>query len=112
MKEANGRWRDDLEFVEGHVGEAKSAVIIAPGQSLLLGELGLASAVDGPGFVELLLTEDQDRLRRTIMSYDVGPLFIQGDKLGGVPADFRQLLFKYNVHARSRSGLLFLKRRS
>lgn len=111
MKEPSGRWRDDVEFVKGHVGEAGSAVIIAPGQSLLLGEVGLASAVDGPGFVELLLAEDLDRLRKTILSHDVGPLFIQEDKQGRIPADFRQVLMKYSIHARSAGGLLFLKAR-
>jgi hypothetical protein len=76
-----------------------------------LGEVGLASAVDGPGFVELLLAEDQDRLRKTILSHNVGPLFIQEDKQGRIPADFRQVLMKYSIHARSAGGLLFLKAR-
>jgi hypothetical protein len=89
-----------LRLIEERLNGARSAVIIHPGQSVLLGELGLSSPLDGPGLVEMLLQEDLDRFLAALDRGDVADVFVRLDRDGEIPAIYRDALDGYEPAAR------------
>jgi hypothetical protein len=98
----------NIDFIKARIGNAQSAVIVSPGQSVLFAETGLASAVKGPGVIELLLAKDLDRVLATMLASPVPHVFIQRDKKGELPKAYSTLLSRYRIVDQSESGLTYL----
>lgn len=99
----------NVEFISDRTKGTGSAVILASGQSILFAETGLASAVPGPGIIEMLLLEDQEKLLVTILESQLPHVFIEATSEGGLPETYRRLLERYNVLDTSSAGLLYLQ---
>lgn len=98
-----------VEFIKAKVGESRSAVIIDPGQSVYFAETGLASAVSGPGYGELLLAQDRDRQIENMLSQPVDHLFVRRDNKDNFPDEYSRLLSKYKSVDVESSGLEYLR---
>ncbi len=94
-------------FIKSKVGSADSAAIVDPGQAVLFAETGLASAEPGPGVVEMLLREDEDRFLTAILTSPVPHLFIRPRADGSMPPPYSGLLAAYQV-TDSEQGLQYL----
>jgi len=99
---------ENVAFVLSKIGASKSAVILDPGQSVLFAETGLASAVPGPGMVETLLIDDQNRFIDALMRVPSRHLFIRLNPEGSVPHPYRVLLGAYRIVATDRNMLGYL----
>lgn len=102
----------NARFISQRVGSADSTVILSAGQSVLFAETGLASAVKGPGVVEMLLQENLDELVTTLLKDAQPNLFIDDDGNGQLPVSYQPLLARYAIVDASKNGLLHLQPRS
>lgn len=102
----------NVEFISNRTKNTSSAVILASGQSIFFAETGLASAVSGPGLIEMLLIEDQERLLVTLLARKLSHVFVQATSDGELPEIHRPLLKRYSVQETSSAGLLYLRPRS
>ena len=98
----------NVSFIRSKAQGDRSAAILDPGQSILFIESGLASAVRGPGIIEMLLVEDRERIVADLIKDRVAHVFIRADADGELPIEYRSLLTDYHVDSRSEAGLLFL----
>ncbi|PLP60493.1 hypothetical protein CYK37_04985 [Mesorhizobium loti] len=102
----------NARFIRQRVGSADSTVILSAGQSVLFAETGLASAVKGPGVVEILLQQDLDQLVTTLLKDQQPNLFIDDGGNGQLPEAYQLLLARYAIVDASKKGLLHLQPRS
>jgi len=98
----------NIEFVRARTKEEKSAVILSPAQSLLFAETGLMSAVRGPGVIETLLAEDENKMITEILTEKPANVFIEAHA-GSIPEPYVRLMSEYEVIDASGSGFLYLQ---
>jgi hypothetical protein len=96
-----------VAFIQSRVGSDKVAVILDPGQSILFAEAALASATRGPGVIEMLLKEDEDRLVNGLITSPVRHVFIRSGADGNIPSAYSALLFAYQI-VDSEQGMQYL----
>jgi hypothetical protein len=100
---------ETIAFIKSKVAGDRTAVILDPAQSVYFAETGLASAVAGPGIVEMLLIEDRNRLIETLLTSPVKHLFIRPDEHGNLPDAYRKVQSAYRVSDTDKSyGLQYL----
>ncbi|WP_144379109.1 hypothetical protein [Mesorhizobium amorphae] len=102
----------NARFIRQRVGSADTTVILSGGQSVLFAETGLASAVKGPGVVEMLLQQNLDELVAALLKDAQPDLFIDDDGKGQLPVSYQPLLARYAIVDASKNGLLHLRPRS
>jgi hypothetical protein len=102
---------DTISFIKVKVDGSGTAVIVDPGQSVYFAATGLASAVGGPGMIEMLLTEDRDRFVDALLRSPVKRLFIRLDEHGNVPDPYRRVQSVYRVSDIGKSGLGYFEPR-
>ncbi len=60
-------FRDDLAFIRGELGSDKEVEILAIHQAVFYAELGLPSALHGPGLMETILTRDAREIESQLL---------------------------------------------
>lgn len=106
----DSEFHSNLAFLKGKLQKSTSVVIIDPGQSVFFGELGLASAIPGPGMIEMLLVEDRAEYIANILNGAEPNVFIKVLSNDSIPEPYLPLLQKYHVTSISQYGLAALKR--
>jgi hypothetical protein len=101
--------KEAVTFIKARVGDDRFVEILDPGQSIYFAATGLASATGGPGMIEILLVEDQDRLLNGLLASPVGHIFIKAGVDGEIPLPYRRLLSAYRVVEKIPNGLQHLQ---
>jgi hypothetical protein len=86
-----------IAFIKSKAGRDNTAVILDRGQSVLFAETGLASTEPGPGMVETLLKEDEDRFVNRLLASPVRHIFVRLAADGSIPSPYSALLSAYQV---------------
>jgi hypothetical protein len=103
---------NELEFVKKYAAGKKECLILSKRQGIYYAESGLASPLKGPGFVEMLLNADQDRLIAKILHGGVPCIFIGiGEhSYTGIKLDPQQMRENYLfVAGNSQNTMLYLE---
>jgi hypothetical protein len=102
----------ELGFIKKYGAGKKECLILSKRQGIYYAESGLASPLKGPGFSEMLLNADQDRLIAQILHVGVPCIFIGVDKYSntGIKLDVQQMRENYFVVAvNSQNSMLYLE---
>lgn len=102
----------EIEFVEKYAAGKKECLIHSKRQGIYYAESGLASPFKGPGFVEMLLNADQDRLIAQILHGGVPCIFlgVGASSDPGIKLDVQQMRENYFVVAvNSQNTMLYLE---
>lgn len=102
---------DTISFIKTKVDGSRTAIIVDPGQSVYFAATGLASAIGGPGMIEMLLIEDRDRFVEALLTSPVKHLFIRLDEHGNLPEPYRRVQSVYQISDTAKSGLGYFEPR-
>lgn len=87
---------------------SQSVAILAPNQGLYFAELGLPSAIKGPGIAESFLPEDKTALVDDIQSAKPTNLFIRSEN-GGIPSGYTGVTKGYRLVGQDANGMLYYR---
>ena len=101
----------NVAFMRQYLNRDKETVIITSNQAVYFGELGLSSAISGPGMGEVFLVSDDADFKKQLTSGVSQTLFFQLDQKQLFNQKMAKQLNQYHVVAVSQDHLAFLKKR-
>ncbi len=103
---AGAKLKDAISFIRKNAGQHRRAIILSSEQGIYFGEAHLASAIDGPGVIEMMLRSESDRFMEEVLTAQDVPLFVDIDESGKVSGRWRWILNKYEIVERSPLGVI------
>jgi len=94
---SGARLKDGVSFIRKNSGQNPRAIILSLEQSTYFGETNMASAIDGPGLVEIVFRSDFDRFNQAVVDARDVPVFAELDDSGHLVASWRWLLNSYTI---------------
>ena len=102
----------NLQFIKNHLQGSKSTVIIDPNQAAYFGEIGLTSAISGPGLGEIFIKSDYDKFQNQLMSGVSDTVFVGNNKEQFYSDIYKKILERYEIIDKSNDDMVFLKRKN
>ncbi len=101
---------ENIEFIKKQVRNKKSVEIMMLNQGTYYAETGLASAINGPGFIETIFQKDFDATIHQLITHPVenlflGPTYYSPEK---VQSDFNILFNYYDIKDKNINGVYYL----
>ncbi|MGN6316128.1 hypothetical protein, partial [Trinickia sp.] len=104
--------RDELAFIKAHSRSGQNCLILSQRQGIYYAESGLASPLKGPGLVETVLRQDEDRLLEAFKRGRLACVFlgVGGTSQAALPISPADASAAYDVAATSPEGtMLYLR---
>lgn len=104
--------RDEFAFIKAHSAPGQNCLVLSQRQGIYYAESGLASPLKGPGLVESILRQDEDRLLRAFARGRLACVFLGvGDKSqSSLPISLSDVGAAYDVAGTSPGGtMLYLR---
>ena len=94
---AFNKTKDAVSFIKRNTRQGERVFILSYQQATYFGEARLLSAIDGPGWVEMLLRADRERFKSAILNARDVPVFVDLDLAGSghIDAPWTWVLGKY-----------------
>lgn len=103
---------NEIDFIKAHSIESRKCLIVSQRQGIYHAETGLASPVEGPGLVEILLKSDEQKFVSDFLTGHLRCVFygVGGYTDAGLKIPMEEILAHYVVRAKnSDSTMLYLE---
>ena len=94
---SGAKLEDAIVFIRKNTVGRDRAIILSYHQATYFGETRLASAIGGPGIIEMVFRSDWERFVREVLQAQDVPVFVDLDAAGHVDQAWRWILPKYRI---------------
>lgn len=100
--------RDEIAFIKAHSQPGEQCLVLSRRQGIYYAETGLVSPVNGPGLMETILQQDEDRLKRAVLRGHLACIFLGVGPTSQttIPVSLSDLGTTYAVEAKSPNGTM------